>query len=391
VAAVSTFSLGGDVATFNETDFRWSLAALLGVSPSDIQLSVSAATRRMLTSTGGFVIVASVSTQSESAATTVAQALGTENSTTLSTVLHVPVQSTPTTQTQIVATLDAPSPPPPSPPPPSPVPSLPPPPLLPPPSPPPPPPPPYLAFVIMLGTAVLFLWVCISYWRYNRAKDTKAFKLRKTKPKNEIGQEDVAKIIRSKSKGTEAVIEDGDPDLELNPIALFKLKEKERSFREQQEKDKLDQKKKKAKSCQAMQVRGLRKSGSKGFSSKSFRGGQSAMARLQEAAPTSLGFEKKEFGQHDPSGETLDVEIDLKSKVAVLGLIEDEVEKGNVKRAERASLVAAQVAEAQRDMESREQQASWLEKQMKSVSQEFSRSSVDLVVGPLGGAVRNSK
>jgi len=243
----------------------------------------------------------------------------------------------------------------------------------------------------MLGTAVLFLWVCISYWRYNRAKDTKAFKLRKTKPKNEIGQEDVAKIIRSKSKGTEAVIEDGDPDLELNPIALFKLKEKERSFREQQEKDKLDQKKKKAKSCQAMQVRGLRKSGSKGFSSKSFRGGQSAMARLQEAAPTSLGFEKKEFGQHDPSGETLDVEIDLKSKVAVLGLIEDEVEKGNVKRAERASLVAAQVAEAQRDMESREQQASWLEKQMKSVSQEFSRSSVDLVVGPLGGAVRNSK
>jgi len=224
---------------------------------------------------------------------------------------------------------------------------------MPPPNPPPPPPPPYLAIVIVLFCALVTIGTFLAYWRFLRGKDRKLFKLRKKKPKGEIGETDVATIIMSKAAAS-AVLEDGDPDLELNPIALHKLTEKTRKLKEAEEKKKLEQKRKKR-----PQPRMLSQSRSRGFNSKEFRGGKAGLAVLQASAPVSLGFEKKEIRAEE---EPVESGLDLRNKAAVLQNIDQAVDARNA--AQKASSSEALA----RDNESRDEAVSWLDKMMKAAS-----------------------
>jgi hypothetical protein len=129
VAAITaTFTVAGDVSSFNRNAFRDALATQLGVSPSVITLNVFSA------SVG---VEATITYPSPAAASVAATTLAATPAATLSAALGVTVQAVANVAPTVITVVAS---PPPSPPPPSPPPSPPPP--SPPPSPPPPSPPP---------------------------------------------------------------------------------------------------------------------------------------------------------------------------------------------------------------------------------------------------------
>jgi len=140
----------------------------------------------------------------------------------------------------------APSPPPPSPPPPG----LPPydPPSSPsfPPQPPPaapPPPPPYVAIIVSLSVVTVLVIALVVWWRLRRPKTLKQLKLRK-KEEEAVDENTIAEFIASGAVGQQAdQQEDCDPELNINPVALAKLKDEKKKKQDSEKKQKEARKK----------------------------------------------------------------------------------------------------------------------------------------------------
>jgi len=271
---LADFTIGGDVGSFNQNTFQTNLAQLVQVTTQDVEMTNVAA--------ASVIANTRLTMPDESAATTALSTLN-GNTTDLSSALGVNVESV--SATLIFVTLFAPSPPPPSPPPPE-SPSSPPPappgapPFLPPT--PPPNPPNYAAMIAGLAVAVVAVIALVCWWRCTGPKTLKALKLRK-KEVDPITADTVSEFIAGGAIARKADgLEDDDPDLDVNPIALQKLKDQRQKIRQKDLQAKVDkQKQKELEASQRAAAKGReRPKDVKYFTATTNEDGGGAFARL---------------------------------------------------------------------------------------------------------------
>jgi len=231
---LADFTIAGDVASLNQGSFQINLALLAQIG-SQYVLLTSVASASVLVQTRLGNGMNATTKWSDQAAVNVMNMLNQANMTYLSAALGVTVESV--TASLEFQTTYAPSPPPPSPPPPaspsSPPPAPPaPPPVLPPSA--PPPPPDYTLLFWILGGAIAGVIVLVIFWMVTGPTTVKALKLRK-KEEIAITAETVDEFIAGSAVARKAdQQEDQDPDLDVNPIALQKLKDQRKAIRERE-------------------------------------------------------------------------------------------------------------------------------------------------------------